>query len=91
MDEVDRTLLDRDDPRGRAFAAQALDEFCQLAEPDPELVAYIEAKADRATRAELMRITGLSLVRYRKVRRRLDRLSRRLSFQAAPRPRKRGK
>jgi hypothetical protein len=89
LDEVDRMLLDREpDPRAAENAREAVDELRQLADADPDVRAYIEARASGASRAELMRVTGLSSTRYRRVRRQLDPLLRQLSMQARP---KRGK
>lgn len=89
--EVDSALAGRQpDPQAAEIAAKALAELGQLAEDDPELLAYIEARADGLSRAELLRITGLSLAKYRKVRRRLARLVQQLSIQAGPRRGKQG-
>jgi hypothetical protein len=90
-DEADRVLArSQPDPRAAGIADEALNELRLLADSDPELIAYIEALAHGASRTELMRMTGLSIARYRKVRRRLSRLVGRVSIQAGPVPTKRG-
>ena len=85
LEEVDRVLSDRQsDPRATAYAREALDELRQRAHEDPELLAYIAARANGVPRAELMRVTGLSIASYRKVRRRLIQLNKQLSIHATP-------
>jgi hypothetical protein len=81
--EAERVLLERwPDPRDAAQAADDLDELRQLAAGDPEVLAYLEARAQGVSRAELMRRTGLSLDAYRRVRRRVQRWIDRLTGMA---------
>lgn len=73
--EAERALREqRPDPHASERAAAAIDAMRLLAERDPKLALYIEARARGITRASLMHRTGLSIAEYRSVRRRLRRL-----------------
>jgi hypothetical protein len=85
INEVDRTLRERHgDPQAQTQARAAAAELRQLAADDPELLAYLDAMALELTRSEVLAMTGMSLKRYRNVRRRLSSLLSQLSTHVRP-------
>lgn len=91
LEELENTLVERlPDPRATENAQEAVDEVARLVEADPDVAAYVEARADHLKGRELMRVTGLTLQRYRRCRYQLDPVLKKLSIQARPRRRKRG-
>jgi len=85
LDELEHALAERyPDAESTAKAADALDELEQRARADPELAAYIDARADELTGADLQQATGLSPECIRRVRRRLDEIRKQLSYQVRP-------
>jgi hypothetical protein len=90
LNDMERALAERlPDPDATANAAEALDELERRALNDPELAAYIEARADGLDGVDLLQATGLSPQRIRSVRRRLDEVGKQLPVCVRPK-RKRG-
>lgn len=92
-EEMERVLAERyPDPEATCKAAESLQELQELARADPELAVYIEHRDEAdLTGRELEAVTGLSPEAIRRVRRRLDKLRGKLSYQIRPTPRKRGR
>lgn len=85
-DEMERAMADHfPDAESTAKAAESWAELEQCATADPELAAYIEARADDLAGVDLEIATGLSTETIRRVRRRLDKIGQQLSYQVRPR------
>jgi hypothetical protein len=86
MDEVDRVLQERQgDEADRERARDGLAELREHAADDPDLLAYIAARAQKISRVEFLAATGFSEEKYRSLRRRLDRLLHtKMSIQVGP-------
>jgi hypothetical protein len=92
LDDMEHALAERfPDAESTAKAAEALDELERRARADPELAAYIDARTEGLTGADLQQATGLSPEGIRRVRRRLDEIAKQLSYQVRPGRGKRGK
>ncbi|TMQ04775.1 MAG: hypothetical protein E6J90_46320 [Deltaproteobacteria bacterium] len=90
-DEMERAMADHfPDAESAAKAAESWAELEQCATADPELAAYIDARAEDLAGADLETATGLSPETIRRVRRRLDKIGQQLSYQVRPPRRKRG-
>jgi hypothetical protein len=91
-DEMERAMADHfPDAESAAKAAESWAELEQCATADPELAAYIDARAEDLAGADLETATGLSPETIRRVRRRLDKIGQQLSYQVRPPRRKRGR
>jgi hypothetical protein len=85
-DEMERAMADYfPDPESAAKAAESWAELEQCATADPELAVYIDARAEGA---DLEIETGLSTEAIRRVKRRLDKIGQKLSYQVRPPRRK---
>jgi hypothetical protein len=92
LNDMERALTERyADAESTENAIGALHELEQHASSDPELVAYIDARADELTGTDLEIATGLPPEGVRRVRRRLGAIREQLSYQVRPTRRKRGK
>ena len=92
IDDMEHALAERyADAESTENAIGALHELEQRAVSDPELAAYIDARQDDLTGADLELATGLPPEAVRRVRRRLDAIGKQLSYQVRPTRGKRGK
>jgi hypothetical protein len=91
VDDMERALAERyPDAESTTNAIEALHELEEYARSDLELAAYIDVRGDDLTGSELEAATGLSPEAVRRVRRRLDAIRRKLSYQVCPTRRRRG-
>lgn len=90
--DMEQALAERyADAESTENAIDALNELEQRAHSDPELAAYIDARKDDLTGADLESATGLAPEAVRRVRRRLDAIGKQLPYQVRPTRGKRGK